>query len=261
MRSTASWATTAAPPTDDDHAFAAFDDAAETGPSIAAAAGGSGPSMIVGSGFKMAPPADDDIFAAFDDGADGGGTTPSAAFGPCAFDASSFGADGAAVPSRPCGDRDDDDDDAASGVATAAAAEERVAAFREGLDAAQRDAFAALVADHDARTSRLEESAAARAAEVELLKGEVTRQHAQIRTLLEEGRGGADDDGTSARSRREEGGEALLVATLRREIAELRSRLEASEAAAPHPGGQKKEKKGRSPLKKKLSRVLLSRKK
>jgi hypothetical protein len=55
------------------------------------------------------------------------------------------------------------------------------------------------------------------------------------------------------------GADELLVAMLHREIAELRLRLEASEATALYLEGQTKDKMGRSPLRK-LNRALSRRK-
>ena len=68
----------------------------------------------------------------------------------------------------------------------AAAMDARLESFREGLADDKRSAFAEIVAGYKAGARTLAEGNKFKEAEVEFLKGEMTGQHEQILTLLEE---------------------------------------------------------------------------
>mmetsp|Transcript_6375 Transcript_6375/g.13950 ORF Transcript_6375/g.13950 Transcript_6375/m.13950 type:complete len:396 (+) Transcript_6375:1564-2751(+) len=152
---------------------------------------------------------------------------------------------------------------ASDGTAVApAAADARFESFRSGLSEEQLAVFEEIVAEHEAKVRKLEGTIRAEDAGVEFAKGEATSRTLSLLGIAEEGRGdGSRND--DPRADEVASAERLVdVAAMNREIADLRVRLEASEAAVVQLEWEKG-RKGNKKLKKgakKLNEVLRGKK-
>jgi len=125
------------------------------------------------------------------------------------------------------------------------AASIKIESFQDGLDKEQRAAFSEIIADHEAKTRKLEEKNKSKTAEVDFLKCEMTNQHEQILMLLDRAKKDKEDFAAKAAAT----AEAAEVAELKRELEDLRARLDAN-------GAQDQEKSNKKSKKGKLNKVL-----